>query len=193
MIFCIIIIYFDIFKIRITLLCSQNISKMKVKYNKCDVVGKNQYIDIINMLFTIKNKIIKFAPLHEPEKSFSVVRSVVFHSLLLPVYIKKKNLNAIFFSLVSCIKWWMKMFLAQNICNNVGRHRNITIFVAMEHNLSQEQWSKIDLIFFAPVLQGYFIFSMQQFFLKKNDYGAQDFFRCSWNGAMFNAYAWKKV
>ena len=76
---------------------------MKVKYNKCDVVGKNQYIDIINMLFTIKNKIIKFAPLHEPEKSSSVVRSVVFHSLLL-FTLKKKILTLYFFSLVSCIK-----------------------------------------------------------------------------------------
>ena len=46
------------------------------------------------------------------------------------------------------------MFLAQNIClQQRGRHRNITYFVAMEHNLSQEQWSKIDLFYFAPVLR----------------------------------------
>ena len=31
------------------------------------------------------------------------------------------------------------------VCNKVGRHRNITVFVAMEHNFPREQWSKIDL------------------------------------------------
>ena len=51
---------------------------------------------------------------------------------------------------------WRKTF----VCNNVGRHRNITIFVAMKHNLSREQWSNIDLICFAPVLQGHFICSI---------------------------------
>jgi len=60
----------------------------------------------------------------------------------------------------------MKMFLAQNIwLQQHGGQRNITNFVAMEHNLSREQWSKIDLIYFAPVLQGHFICSTQQFFL----------------------------
>ena len=89
------------------------------------------------------------------------------HFLLLFIF-KKLNHNTMFFlSCTSSNEWkcfWHKTFVCNNVCNsNVGRHRNITIFVAMEHNLSREQWSKIDLIYFTPVLQGHFICSTQQF------------------------------
>ena len=63
------------------------------------------------------------------------------------------------------------MFLAQNIClQQRGRHRNITYFVAMEHNLSQEQNRSV---LFCSRVAGHFIWSSLPFnFISKRLFSA---------------------
>ena len=83
------------------------------------------------------------APLHAPEKSSSVARSVIFHSLLL-FTLKKNNHNFFFFFLV---------------------HQVMNENVSGAKYLSATMWGDTGTLLF--LLQGHFISSTQQFFNSK--------------------------
>ena len=80
------------------------------------------------------------------------------------------------------------MFLAQNISlQQRGRHRNITIFVAMEQNRSDLFCSRVEGTFY--LLYATFFFNWKNIMTM----GHENFFRCACNGAMLHCMCMEKA